>query len=378
MKMIYLFWISAISLFLSYAGYPLWLLFLSLFGKVSPATGSSGFLPSVTLLISAYNEEKVIGEKIKNSLSLDYPSDKLSIVVVSDGSTDGTNTVVESFGARGVSLVIVEERRGKTHALNQVIPGIASDIVVFSDANTMYDAQAITQLATPFEDPRVGAVCGELTLHSPDGEMDTEALYWRYEQLLKRLESRTGGLTTFNGSIYAMRPALHQPMLPGAANDFQHALQLAGQKVKTLYQPEARGWEDTGSAPEVEFARRVRIISRGWRALFANSFVLNPFRVGVFCSKILLHKVLRWLGPLFLFTVLATNFLLLTQLFYQVALAAQLLFYTLALLGAAGVSFGPVRAAYYFCLINAAAFWGLVRVVAGRDSSTWVPTSHNQ
>ncbi len=376
MEVLYLFWISVTSLFLSYAGYLLWLWFLSLFGRTNLNAENGDFLPSVTLLISAYNEEKVIEEKILNSLSLDYPSKKLSIVVVSDGSTDDTNSIVESYAPRGVGLVVVEGRRGKTHALNKVMPDVASEIVVFSDANTMYDSQAIKHLVAPFADARVGAACGELQLQSPDGAVATEGIYWRYEQLVKALESKTGGLTTFNGAIYALRPQLHKTMHPGAANDFQHALQLARARKASVYCPLARATEQTGSSSGVEFRRRVRIVSRGWRAFAANASVLNPFRVGLFSLKILLHKVLRWLGPVFLVAALVSNFFILQQPLYQVALAGQAAFYTLALLGGF-VSFKPANIIAYFCIINIAAFWGLLRFICGKDSATWAPTTHS-
>lgn len=375
--MFYLFWVSVFLLLLSYAGYPLLLAIPALLNQ-GRSKAKRSFFPSLTLLISVYNEEKIIASKLQNSLALDYPEDKLSIVVVSDGSTDGTDDMVRKFAAQGVRLKVIEGRRGKTHALNQVIPNIASDIIVFSDANTMYEPQAVKRLAAHFQDPDVGAVCGELALKTPDSSVKTEGIYWRYEQMIKILESRTGSLTTFNGAIYAIRRNLHQTMIPGAANDFQHALQLARQKVKTVYEPEAKGWEDAGADARVEFRRRVRIISRGWRALLANATVLNPFRAGFYTVKIICHKLLRWLGPLFMISALIANLFILETVFYQIIAVGQLCFYLLALVGGTKLAIGSMQAAFYFCLINSAALIGLIRFLAGKDSSTWTPTTHGR
>ena len=373
--MVYVFWLSIILVLASYAGYPLLLYVASLLTRNRYTTGE-GHIPRATLIISAYNEEAVIESRIENALALDYPRDKLKIIVVSDGSSDGTDEIVAKYKPQGVNLVAVPGRRGKTHALNQVLPTVETEIVVFSDANTMYDSQAVKHLVAPFADARVGAACGELQLQSPDGAVAAEGIYWRYEQLVKALESKTGGLTTFNGAIYALRPQLHKTMHPGAANDFQHALQLARARKASVYCPLARATEQTGSSSGVEFRRRVRIVSRGWRALAANASVLNPFRVGLFSLKILLHKVLRWLGPVFLVAALVSNFFILQQPLYQVALAGQAAFYTLALLGGF-VSFKPANIIAYFCVINIAAFWGLLRFVCGKDSATWAPTTHS-
>ncbi|MTI95308.1 MAG: glycosyltransferase family 2 protein [Firmicutes bacterium] len=375
--MIYLFWTSVALLLLTYLGYPL-LLSLAAAIKKTTRFGAATELPSVALIISAYNEEKVIADKLKNSLALDYPPDKLQIIVVSDGSTDATNEIVRSFEDKNVKLIVVQGRGGKTHALNEVLPTLTTQVVVFSDANSMYHSNAIKRLTDHFNDPKVGAVCGELVLtDSENGTAKSEGLYWRYEQMLKKLESKIGRLTTFNGAIYALRRELHKPMFPGAANDFQHALQLAARKHKSVYEPNAQAYEESGDNNQVEFRRRVRIIARGWYGLTANIAVLNPFNVGFFTVQIICHKLLRWLGPVFMLLAFISNIFLLDMPLYQLAFIAQAIFYLLAILGK-HLTVKPMAFAHYFCLINWAALLGFIRFLRRQDASVWVPTTHSQ
>lgn len=370
-----LFWLSAGLLAFHYAGYPILLAALAGFKKPRPLPMQED-LPEVTLIISVYNEEAVIGERLENCLALDYPRERLKILVVSDGSTDGTHSIVEQYSKHGIELRIVHGRVGKTGALNAVIPGLDTDIIIFTDANSMLVPAAINKLVRHFADQKIGAVCGELQLI---GDTGGEGAYWRYERAIKLLESRVSTLTVMNGAIYALRRSLHQEMNPQAANDFQHPLQVALQGFKCIYEPEAVAQEAGGQDDAVEARRRVRIISRGWKGMCSNFQVLNPFKAGLFSFQFIARKLLRWLGPVLMAVTLGANIALVNGAgLYNLILIGQGAFYTLAMAGAImnkfSIRFFPAYLPYYFCLINWAALKALIRAVSGRDSSVWTPT----
>lgn len=371
------FWLAAGLLFLHYAGYPLLMAFLAKLKKavVCPVQEE---LPAITMIISAYNEEGVIGERLENCLALEYPRDKLKIIVVSDGSTDNTHSIVRQYRQHGIELAVVEGRVGKTEALNQVIPTLDTEIVVFTDANSMLVPDALKHLVRPFSDPKVGVVCGELQYR---GERGPEGAYWRYEKAIKQWESKVSTLTVLNGALYALRRCLHKPMSPKAANDFQHPLQVALQGYRSVYAPQAAATEEAARDEKVEARRRVRIISRGWQGLASNLQVLNPARAGLFSLQFAARKLLRWLGPVFMIAALVSNiFLAWDCTFYQVTLLAQGLFYLAALLGLAlrkiKPRFLPLHIPYYFCLINWSALKALLFFIAGRDFAVWNPTTN--
>lgn len=391
-----LFWLAVGLLVYHYAGYPLLMALLARLrkGKTYPPLEE---LPPLTLLISVYNEEDVIRERLENCRALAYPRDKLRIVVVSDGSTDGTHAIVGEYADLGpalaeggrddpptkvglgfpfsVELRVVPGRLGKTGALNQVIPTLDTELLVFTDANSMLRPDALDYLVRPFADPKVGAVCGELKLV---GDAGAEGAYWRYEKAIKQWESRVSTLTVANGALYALRRGLHRPMNPQAANDFQHPLQVALQGYRTVYEPEAVAQESGGGSEAIEAKRRVRIIARGWKGLGRHLQVLNPLKARFFSFQFISRKLLRWLGPVFMVLALGANLALVGKGFYSLILAGQGLFYGLALLGAVinkmGKRFLPAYLPYYFCLINWAALWAFVRVILGRDSARWTPT----
>lgn len=363
-------------LLLHYAGYPLLMAILAKIKKavVYPAQEE---LPAITMIISAYNEEGVIGERLENCLALEYPRHKLRIIVVSDGSTDNTHSIVQQYSQLGIELIVVEGRVGKTAALNQVIPTLDTEIVVFTDANSMLAPDALQHLVRPFSNPKVGAVCGELHYR---GDSGLEGAYWRYEKAIKQWESKASTLTVLNGALYALRRSLHRSMSPKAANDFQHPLQVALQGYRSVYIPQAVATEEAASDEKVEARRRVRIISRGWQGLASNLQVLNPAKAGVFSLQFIARKLLRWLGPIFMIIALIANaFLARDYDFYKLTLLAQGLFYVAALLGLGlrklKLRFLPAHIPYYFCLINWAALKALLSFIAGRDFAVWTPTT---
>ena len=278
----------------AYAGYPLSLLLLSiLLGRRSRhAVGEH--LPTVALVISAYNEGSVLRRKIENSLALDYPGDRLEIVVVSDGSTDDTEAIVRAAGDPRVSLRAFRGRRGKVACLNEVLPTLRSEVIVMSDANSIYEPQSLRLLVRHFADPRVGCVCGRLRYHNPRGLSAGrgERVYWAYEGLIKRLESSLGSLLGANGAIYAYRRDLFRPVDPLMFCDDVIPVRIALEGWLTIYDPQAACLEEA-VGEEVERRRRARHASFGMRSML--SLAAAGLRRGraLLVYQCLSHRILR-------------------------------------------------------------------------------------
>ena len=333
----------------------------------------------MTLVVSAYNEAGVIGEKMANSLALDYPAGKLEVLVVSDASDDGTDDIVRSIADPRVQLLRMEARGGKTLGLNAAVLAARGEIVVFSDANAMYRPDAIRRMVSNFADPAVGAVIGESTYSDATGGADQdESLYWRYEVAIKRLESAIGSVVGGDGAIYAIRRSLYVPMRADALSDFVNPLQIARSGYRCVYEPRAISVEKAAGDFDREFRRKVRIVNRAWRAMMSLKDLLNPFRHGFFTLEIVSHKVLRWLVPLFLLICLLANLALLREGgLYVFLLAGQVLFYALAAVGHARRLRGDLPRAlalpYYFVMVNLASARGILEAYWGRTYTTWTP-----
>lgn len=368
---------SALALAHTYFLYPAFLSVARRVRKSSLPVGSLDTYPPVVLIIAAYNEEDVIAEKIENSLELDYPREKLDIVVFSDASSDRTDEIVESYADEGVRLMRIEGRVGKTACQNRVVEAVDGDIVVFSDANSMYEPDAITELVRGFA-PGIGCVVGELRYTTEDG-VEGESAYWRYERLLKRLESEVHSLVSGNGSIYAVRASSYVPLDPDATSDFAEPLALVENGEIVTYAPDAVARERTGDSTQSELSRRTRIVTRSWNTVAAYAGLLNPFEYPVFSFQLVSHKLLRWLSPLFLLLALLSNVLLVllpSNPIYDVFLALQLLFYGLAVWGAVADYLSissPLYAhvPYYFLVANYGMTAGLLRFLHGRNVVTW-------
>lgn len=369
------FWSSLAVVAYVYVGYPLLLAALGRLRQTRVAQ-RDGF-PSVTLIISVYNEERCIAAKLDNTLSLKYPRELLEVIVVSDASTDQTDAIVADYGEQGIRSLRMDQRGGKTLGLNAAVEHASGEIVVFSDANAMYRANAIQALVSPFADPGVGAVVGESGYTEPDSDAGrSESLYWRYETAIKVLESRSGSVVGGDGAIYAVRRSLYRPMNADALSDFVNPLQVVREGYRCVYEPLAVSWEETAGGFDKEFRRKVRIVNRAWRALMSMKELLNPLRYGRFTWQLVSHKLLRWLVPLFLLTAFATNASLLGEhVLYQGIFAAQVLFYGLAASGAllrGRKSLAiPVYIPYYFCLVNLASARGILEAYRGKTYTTW-------
>jgi cellulose synthase/poly-beta-1,6-N-acetylglucosamine synthase-like glycosyltransferase len=371
--MLVLFWLSAGVLLYGYAGYPLLLRLIVLLRGVRPVRKGSG-MPRVTLVISAYNEAAVIRRKLENVLRLDYPRELLEVVVVSDASSDGTDEIVREFAGRGVRLARQACRRGKTAGLNSTVPHVTGAIVVFSDANAMYQPNALRMLVRNFDDPQVGCVTGEARyLEGGASAADSgERAYWNYEIQVKRLETAVGSMVGGDGAIYAIRRELWRTLPDDAINDFLNPLQIVAAGWRAVYEPEAVCFEETAGGVGTEYRRRIRIVSRSWRALFQAPDVLNPLKVGFFAVSVVSHKVLRWVsGPFALIAAVCGAALILglaDTAPYQWALGTA----TLALFC---LLYPPARRVaqfgLYFAVITAASVVGLVKGTTGRVSGTW-------
>ncbi|WP_202593951.1 glycosyltransferase family 2 protein [Halorubrum halophilum] len=374
--LIVMFLLSGFALVHTYFLYPITLQLWTRFVSDRRAL-TSGDRPSVALIIAAYNEEEVIAEKIENSLQLEYPKNELNIVVFSDASDDRTDEIVEGYEDEGVSLVRIEGRVGKTECQNRVADLVDEEILVFSDANSMYEPDAISELVSRFTS-EVGCVVGELQ-YQKSSDVEGESVYWRYESWIKRLESRFYSLVTGNGSIYAVKADSYVPQPADAISDFTEPLSIVRNGGRVVYAPGAVAWEETESSTADELQRRVRIVTRSWNSIVRFRDLLSPFRNTRFAYQLWSHKVIRWLSPMFLFGVLVANIglvLLAPFAVFEVMLAGQLLFYLFATAGWAADRFGiedsiATHVPFYFLQANYGLFLGFVDFIRGNNIVTW-------
>jgi cellulose synthase/poly-beta-1,6-N-acetylglucosamine synthase-like glycosyltransferase len=355
-----------------YAGYPL-VLFIAGFFKKKSKIENGYDLPSVALIISAHNENRIIREKIENSLQLDYPEDKLRIVIASDGSDDGTTDIVREYVGKNVVLKAFEKRSGKSATLNRAIVGLEDDIVVFSDANAFYKRDVIRKLVRNFKDPNIGCVVGNLTYI--DGESNVgkgESLYWRYESFLNRLESRLKSVLVGTGTIFAIRRRLYLPVCVDIANDFQIPADIASQGFGVVYESEAVATEKVSTLFKEEFKIKYRIIIRG---LTGFKYLRKNFSGGFRTFQFISRKLLRWwIGPM-LPLIFVANLLLANEPLFFGIFMLQTLFYILALMGfITGVEGKQSKIFYipfYFVMVNAAALFAIVTYISGKRFSVW-------
>jgi cellulose synthase/poly-beta-1,6-N-acetylglucosamine synthase-like glycosyltransferase len=371
------FWVSLLALIHAYVLYPLSLSVVPVqTDSQSRSDGSEKRRPTVTVAIVAYNECEVIKAKIENSLALEYPRERLRIVVVSDGSTDGTDAIVRSYADRGIDLFRVEGRVGKTACQNRIVAAVDSDIVVFSDAHSLYEPAAIHALVDGFGS-NIGCVVGDLR-HVEEGIVHGEHLYWRYEQLVKRLESRVSTLVTGTGPIYAVQRSSYVPLPSEAISDFAEPLAIVERGEQVRYVPEAVAWERMSGSVSTELRRRVRIATRVWHTGTRQKRLLNPFsRPGV-AYQLFSHRGLLGLTPLLLLTLVASTVALAVGEggIYSVALGFQLSVYSLAFFGALTNWLGlptpsSIAVLYYLVFANIGLLVGFTNYLCGKNVVTW-------
>lgn len=378
------FWFSLLAIVYAYVGYPavLWLISRSRVRRgAGTREGRDLPLPSVTLIVSAYNEESVIGAKIKNALALDYPKELLEIMVVSDGSTDTTVEIVAGFANDGVVLKHYEGRIGKTACLNRGVPVAQGDVVVFSDANSQYDAGALKALVQRFDDGSVGFVTGWTRYAAGEGASATASLglYSRLELATKALESQVGSCVGADGAIFAIRRNLYQPLKSYDINDFVIPLSINEQGYRGVLAKGAVCTERDAGSSSGEFRRQVRITNRTLRAIGNHRKLLNPHQFGLFSFQLASHKVAKFLVPFWMGALLISNLTLVGQgHLYLVTMVGQAVFYALAVAPSARRPADRLtrlsEAARTFVVVNVAIAVAWLKYFQGETYTTWAPT----
>lgn len=369
-----LFWGGIGVIFYIYVGYPALLYITGRLRKLRPVILDKDSKPRVCLIISAFNEEKVLRDKIENSLSLQYPADKLTILVASDGSTDLTVDIAEEYADRDVELYHRPGRQGKSAVLNEVVNQRTEDVIVFTDANALFARDALSKLVRNFGDPAVGCVVGRLRYvnRETSSVSRAEGAYWKYEGIMSRLESAVKSVLVANGSIFAIRREHFQELYPEVANDFQIPIDIASRGLGVIYEPEAEATEHTTGCWREEFQRKVRIILRGLTGFSMLRHKINGFRLWQFWS----HKLLRWMVGLFLGIVFLTGASLAASgPVYTVLFAGQVAFYMAALVGLVLRNEHKPRKIFYipfyFTVVNCAAMTGMLRFLSGQRLAVW-------
>ncbi len=380
-----IFFLSLLLIFYIYIGYYFLLFLVSLFKK-NKTNVSDNFSPSVSMIIAAYNEEKVIEGKIKNTLRLEYPKDRLEVIVFSDASTDRTDEMVKKYDPEGIKLLRIEGRKGKTYGQNKAVEIAKGEIIVFSDANSIYQKDALKKIVHHFGDERIGCVSGELQYiktnnnHTEIGAKG-EGLYWKYEKKIKKLESKVSSLVGANGAIYAVRKRLYIALPDFAISDFAEPLQIFKKGYRVIYEPKAVASEINNETFQESYSRRVRVVTRTFYNFIKDrglSSLLNPFRFGIFSLQFFSHKFLRWFSGLFLLYLLVFSLLLYNQgVFYQFICWGQILFYFMALYGLSAEMFLKVESfkipqmIFYFCLSCWAMLVGVYQALRGNNIIIW-------
>ncbi len=379
-----LFWLSLFLLVYNYFFYPL---LLWIFARIKPqkirSPQNGKYQPKITLIISAYNEEKVIEQKLKNALSIDYPAEKTEIIVVSDASTDQTDMIVEKISKNEprIKLIRLKERGGKSVGLNKAVAAASGDIVIFSDANAIYRKDAFSELTRYFQDERVGFVVGNATYYEDAEEPASanEGLYWKYETKVKELESDFHSVCVGDGAIYAIRRSLYRNLEPDDIGDFVNPLIIAAKSYLGVFNRNAVCYESAAGDFQKEFSRKRRIVNRSFRA-FKKYLPLFSFQKHKkFLFELFSHKLIRWFNWLLVLVLFFTNLILVLfspSLFYNVFFALQIVFGLLSLVGfyltQRGVNLPSLLYfPYYYVVMNWAACLGVFDEFRGVRYVTW-------
>ncbi|HEY0704884.1 MAG TPA: glycosyltransferase [Candidatus Acidoferrales bacterium] len=375
-----LFWVFAGIIFYVYLGYPLVLAS----GLLAPRLKRSGAvtaaaLPRISVIVAAHNEESAIEAKIHNILAADYPRDLVEILIGSDGSSDRTEEIVRKYAGDGVGLISFPLQQGKSAIQNGLVAAASGEVLVFTDADCEFGPQALRVLVGHFGDSQVGLVtaCPSYVNEEENPVTENEGVYLRYESWLRRQESERGLLAMASGSLFAMRRSLWKPLDRNLGDDFELPLRVALAGARNVVDPRARvttrlSQNDHGSM----FALKVRIISKDFRALRKYAAILNPFRHFRLAVALWSHKLLRWLVPYFLLGMLGCGLLLMHAMFYRAFVVGLLAFFAIAagssLLGKRKIGL-PWSVPASFCIVNLAAFFGILKSFGGRRSGSWTP-----
>jgi len=351
-----IFWISAGLIVYTHLGYPLVLRALLLFRRSEPPRRSkSAEPPNVSLVVAAYDEEDVIEAKVANALALDYPRERLQLIVASDGSADAT---AERARAAGADLVLELPRGGKIAAQNAAAERASGEILAFSDANSLWRPDALRLLVAPFADSRVGYACGQVRFSGAGGG-NIEGTYWRYEMRLREMESALAGVTAGNGAIYAVRAAAYLPLAPSGSHDLSLPFLLAKRKLRSLYLPSARAEEKMVPTLAGEFARKRRMMVGLWDIVVGERMISPRGYSPLYAFELFSHRLLRYLTPFLHLLAFVANLALLGQgPVYVVTYGVQLVLIAAAILGGQ-FRLAPLRVARYYALTTASIAAGL-------------------
>lgn len=373
-----IFYLSLFFIFYVYAGYPLMALLLG--AILNRRVTSADNEPFVSILIAAYNEQDSIEATVRNKLALDYPREKIEIIIISDESADGTDEIVKAIEDSRVRLIRQSPRAGKTSALNLAVPQSQGEIIVFSDANSIYAPDALRRLVANFTDQLVGYVSGKMIYANPDGTPIGEgcSAYMKYENSLRSIETRLGSIVGVDGGIDAIRKVLYRPLNADQLPDFVQPLKIVEQGYRVVYEPTALLWEHSLKDSGDEYRMRVRVSLRALWALFDMRQLLVPGINSLFAWQLWSHKVLRYLCFIFMAGAFTANALLLCRgQFYVVCFAVQIVCYLLALLAPylekIGISSRIVTFSRYFLLLNVAAAHAFCKFILGKKQVIWTP-----
>ena len=379
----FLFWLLVIFCLYAYIGYPILLIVLSIF-KNKPVGKRFDHMPSVSIIVAAYNEEKSIEAKIKNLLNQKYDKNKYEILIASNGSKDSTNEIATAYTENYdyIKLLTLKEA-GKASALNEAVKMAKGEILVFSDANAILHDNSLAHLVANFADGDIGGVAGNQHYNDEDTMNSAglgEVLYWKYDRKLKEIETRVGNAISADGALYAIRRKLYVPIEDFAAtDDFSISTRVITQGYRLVYDPEAIVAEATTGSSNKEFKRKARIINRGLRSLFGLKEYLLPWNGGFYSIQLISHKFLRRLVPFVLpFLFVLSAILSAEHLFYQLLFWGQSLVYILGIIGYVlrNTTLGRkwiIYIPYYFCQVNAAAALGFIWFIRGQKIISWQP-----
>jgi len=384
-----IFWTCMAAIAYNYFGYPVVLFTLAVFAQAktdllyllrrrSRRCQLRGEIPDVAVLISVYNEEEVIQARIRNLQELDYPADRLEVWLGLDAPTDKTAELLTRLPSTQFHAVQFSERRGKLAVLSDLARRTSAEILVITDANTMFDRNCIRNLARHFVDERVGVVSGEEVRMAAGGaDAAGESLYWRYECALKMLESRLNCVQGANGAALGVRGSLFPPKKRSIVEDFQIPLEARLQGYRVVYDPEAIAVEEVAPTSSAQFSRRVRIGCGDYQTLFHNLNCLNPMR-GLPAFSFFSHRVLRWLTPMLLLIAFSCSVVMVTQPGFAKWAVAQCIFYGMAIVGyelkKRGTALPLFALPLQFCATNLALLCGFVRFLRGGQPLTWKST----
>jgi len=341
-------------------------------------TNTTNPLPYISIIITAYNEETRIKNKIENTLATDYPAEKREILIASDGSTDKTNQYAREYDTQEVQLIEVRDRKGKENAQLQAIKHAGSEILIFSDVATQIPENAFHIITEIFKNSSIGAISSEDRFITEDGKVAGEGAYVKYEMWLRKLETEVNSLVGLSGSFFACRKSICDNWDINVPSDFNTALNCVNNGYVAVSAPELLGYYPNIKDESKEYQRKLRTVIRGMAALASKISVLNPFKFGLFAFEVFSHKLMRWLVPWFMLSLFISNLLIWdNNLFYTALLTGQLAFYALAVAGFASKTLRKntlVKIPYFFMQVNIAIAHAGIQFLAGKRITKWEPS----